>query len=61
MKSSGIVNSGDAKTLGIGAMTDERWASFYNAMSQAGALPASVDVKQAYTLQFVNKKIGMPG
>jgi NitT/TauT family transport system substrate-binding protein len=61
MKSSGIVDSGDAKNLGIGAMTDERWASFYNAMSQAGALPTGVSVKQAYTLQFVNKKIGMPG
>jgi NitT/TauT family transport system substrate-binding protein len=60
MKKFGIVDSGDSKTLGIGAMTDARWASFYKDMSEAGALPKGVDVKKAYTLQFVDKKVGMP-
>ena len=61
MKKFGLVDSGDAKTLGIGAMTDARWAGFYKDMSEAGALPKGLDVKKAYTLQFVDKKVGMPG
>ena len=58
MNERGIVVSGDAKTLGIGAMTDARWASFYKTMSEAGVVPAGVDVKKAYSLDFVNKGIG---
>jgi NitT/TauT family transport system substrate-binding protein len=58
MNERGIVVSGDAKTLGIGAMTDARWASFYKTMSEAGVVPAGVDVKKAYSLEFVNKGIG---
>ena len=58
MNDRGIVVSGDAKTLGIGAMTDARWASFYKTMSEAGVVPAGVDVKKAYSLDFVNKGIG---
>jgi len=60
MRSYGIVDSGDAKTLGIGAMTDERWASFYNSMVEAGALPGGLDVKKAYSIAFVDRKVGMP-
>ena len=58
-KQYGIFDSGDATTLGLGAMTDARWTSFYDAMSAAGALPAGLDVKKGYTLQFVNKRVGM--
>lgn len=58
MNERGIVVSGDAKTLGIGAMTDARWASFYKTMSEAGVVPAGVDVRKAYSLDFVNKGIG---
>jgi NitT/TauT family transport system substrate-binding protein len=54
----GIVMSGDALTLGIGAMTDERWARFYKQMHEAGVFPAGVDIKKAYSLDFVNKGIG---
>jgi NitT/TauT family transport system substrate-binding protein len=61
MKSYGIIDSGDSKIAGIGAMTDDRWANFYKVMSEAGGLPKGVDVKQAYTTQFVNKKVGLPG
>jgi NitT/TauT family transport system substrate-binding protein len=60
MKSFGIVDSGDSKTLGIGAMTDERWASFYKSMADCGALQSGLDVKKAYTAQFVDKKVGLP-
>ena len=51
--------SGDAKTLGIGAMSDARWKDFFDTMTKAGVYPADLDYKQAYTLQFVNKKVGV--
>ena len=59
IKEYGIVDSGDAKTLGIGAMTDARWKEFFDTMSKAGLYPADMDYKKAYTLQFVDKKAGM--
>jgi NitT/TauT family transport system substrate-binding protein len=55
----GIVDSGDALKLGIGAMTDARWREFADSMVKAGVYPADIDVKKAYTLQFVNKAHGM--
>jgi NitT/TauT family transport system substrate-binding protein len=58
MNEKGIVLSGDALTLGIGAMTDARWASFYKTMTEAGVFPPGVDVKKAYSLEFVNKGVG---
>ena len=54
LKQRGIVNSGDTKTLGIYAMTDARWASFFNQMVAAGLYDKSMDYKAGYTLQFVN-------
>jgi NitT/TauT family transport system substrate-binding protein len=59
MKTHGILDSGDALTLGIGAMTAERWAAFYQATSDAGVYPKGLDVTKAYTLRFVNQKVGM--
>jgi NitT/TauT family transport system substrate-binding protein len=59
MKEFGIVDSGDATTLGIGAMTDARVKSFYDKMVRAGVVKRSVDPSKAYTLQFVNKKVGI--
>jgi NitT/TauT family transport system substrate-binding protein len=59
MKEFGIVDSGDARTLGIGAMTDARIKSFYDKMVRAGVVKRSVDPRKAYTLQFVNKKVGI--
>jgi NitT/TauT family transport system substrate-binding protein len=59
MREYGIVDSGEAKTLGIGAMTDQRWSDFFKQMSAQGVYPASMDWKKAYTLQFINKKVGM--
>jgi NitT/TauT family transport system substrate-binding protein len=59
IKQYGIVDSGDAKTMGIGAMTDARWQDFFATMTKAGLYPAGMDVKKAYTLQFVDKKVGM--
>jgi len=59
MKEYGIVDSGDAKMLGIGAMTDARWQSFFASASAAGLYPEDMDYRRAYTLQFVDKKHGI--
>ena len=59
IKQYGIVDSGDAKAMGIGAMTDARWKDFFDTMSKAGLYPAGMDYKQAYALQFIDKKVGM--
>lgn len=55
----GIADSGDALKLGIGAMTDARWKEFADTMVKAGVYPPDIDVKKAYTLQFVNQGHGM--
>src|SRR5215467_8273807 len=49
MKARGIVDSGDALQLGIGAMTAARWAEFYRSMSEVGVYPKGLDVSKAYT------------
>lgn len=59
MKEHGIVDSGDTATLGLGAMTDERWQSFYDTMSTAGVFPKDIDIHKAYTLEFVNHGAGL--
>jgi NitT/TauT family transport system substrate-binding protein len=59
MKEYGIVDSGDARTLGIGAMTDARMRSFFDKMVRAGVVKPSLALDKSYTLQFVNKKVGL--
>ncbi len=54
----GIVLSGDALKDGIGAMSPQRWAAFYDSMVDVDVLPKGLDVARAYTLEFVNKGIG---
>jgi NitT/TauT family transport system substrate-binding protein len=58
MNEKGIVRSGDALKLGIGAMTDARWKHFYETMVGAGVFPPGLDLPRAYSLEFVNKGIG---
>ena len=58
MKEHGIVDSADSLKLGIGAMTDAKWKSFFDKMVRAGVVKASTDYKRAYTLRFVNKNVG---
>ena len=53
MKSYGIVDGGEAKTAGIGTMSDARWAEFFQVASEEGVYPKTLDYKKAYTLQFV--------
>jgi len=59
MKQNGIVDSGDALRTGIGTMTDARWKDFYQSMAAAGVFPEGLDYQRAYSLQFVNKRVGM--
>jgi NitT/TauT family transport system substrate-binding protein len=59
MKEHGIVDSGDASALGIGAMTDARMKEFFEEMVRAGIAAPTLDYRKAYTLQFVNKKVGL--
>lgn len=58
MREYGIVDSGDTKTLGIGAMTDARMEAFFREMVKAGVTKESLDYRKGYTLQFVNKGVG---
>jgi NitT/TauT family transport system substrate-binding protein len=59
MKKYGIVDSGDALTLGVGAMTDARMKDFFDEMVRAGVVKSDLDYRKGYTLQFVNKKVGL--
>jgi len=59
MKEYGIVDTGDSLKLGIGAMTDARMKGFFDKMVRVGVVKAGLDVKRAYTLQFVNKGVGV--
>ncbi|HSI60903.1 MAG TPA: ABC transporter substrate-binding protein [Ideonella sp.] len=60
MKLLGIVDSGDAATLGIGAMKPERVKDFYDKMVKAGLYKAGeVDLGKVASYQFVNKGVGV--
>jgi len=59
MKEFGLVDSGDTLKHGIGAMTDARVKSFYDEMVKAGVVKPGLDYKKAYTLQFVDKGVGL--
>ncbi len=59
MKEYGLVDSGDTLKHGIGAMNDARVKSFYDEMVKAGVVKAGLDYKKAYTLEFVNKGVGL--
>jgi NitT/TauT family transport system substrate-binding protein len=59
IKEYGLADSGDTLKLGIGAMTDERIKSFYDSMVKAGVVTPGLDYKKGYTLQFVDKGVGL--
>src|SRR5689334_22907424 len=59
MREYGIALSGDAETLGIGAMSDARWQAFFSTMADGGVYPRDFNYRNAYTLQFINKGHGM--
>ena len=54
LNETGMVGGGDAATLGIGVITDERMKKTYEMMVAMKLLdPAKVDLKKTYTTQFV--------
>ena len=55
----GIADSGEATGTGIGAMSNARWNEFFQMMVAEGLYPKEMDVTEAYTLQFVNKRVGI--
>jgi NitT/TauT family transport system substrate-binding protein len=59
LKKHGVVDSGDALKLGIGAMTDARWKDFFDKMVAIGMVTPNTDYRKAYTLQFVDKGVGL--
>jgi len=59
LKDFGIVDSGETETMGIGAMNDERMSDYYAKLVKAGAIGDGLDIKKAYTLDFVNHGVGL--
>ncbi|MGH7041831.1 MAG: hypothetical protein ACREFY_06835 [Acetobacteraceae bacterium] len=58
MPAHGIVDSGDTKRLGIGAMTDARWAAYDDGMAAVDVYPRGIDVRRDYTLRFADRQVG---
>ncbi len=59
LKRYGIIDSGDAATLGIGAMTDARWKAIWDLMVKTHIAQPGETYTAAYDTSFVNKKVGM--
>ena len=60
LKEYGIVDGGDAKKLGLFAMTDARWKQTFEFMRDARLVKPDVDVHKAYTLEFVKQVKVLP-
>lgn len=58
MKAHGIVDSGDALELGVGAMTEARWAGFFQKAVDWGTVEPELPLQAGYTLEFVNRGVG---
>lgn len=50
----GLVDSGDAQSMGIGAMTAERWDAFATEMKGLGLYPTDLDWRTVVDLSIVN-------
>jgi len=60
IKRQGLVESGEAKTKGIGAMNQGRIEDFYQQMVRAGLYrPGEVDLSRVAVFQFVNQGVGL--
>ena len=55
MKAHHLLDSGDAESGGLGAMSDATWNLLNRTMAQAGALPGGIDIRKGYTLAFIGK------
>jgi NitT/TauT family transport system substrate-binding protein len=62
LKQYGIVDSGEALSKGIGAMTDQRMKELFDELVAAHMVKPDVDYERTYTLRFVDKGVGVePG
>ncbi|HYF59680.1 MAG TPA: ABC transporter substrate-binding protein [Burkholderiaceae bacterium] len=60
LKELGIVDSGDARTRGIGAIDPARIRDFHDKMVRAGLFKAGeVDLSKVHTTEFVNRGTGV--
>jgi NitT/TauT family transport system substrate-binding protein len=59
MKEAGIVDSGDALTMGIGVMTEAKVKDFFDKMVEAGVVPGDLDWKASFTTAYVGQGVGM--
>jgi NitT/TauT family transport system substrate-binding protein len=48
-----MIDGGDAKTMGIGIMTEQRWKATYDLMVESDLLPKETDWKKGFTTDFV--------
>jgi NitT/TauT family transport system substrate-binding protein len=48
-----VADGGDAKTMGMGIITEARWKATYELMVQEGLLPKETDWTKGFTTQFV--------
>ncbi|MFI4975104.1 MAG: ABC transporter substrate-binding protein [Caulobacterales bacterium] len=55
LRTFGIVDGGDAQSLGVGAMTDARWRNFYKAAYEPAEHPQGLDYHAAFSLDFLPK------
>jgi NitT/TauT family transport system substrate-binding protein len=60
LKETGMITGGDAATMGIGVMTDERWKKTYEYMVSQRLLKPEVDYRRGFTTQFVKDLRVMP-
>ena len=55
MRDAGVVDGGQARTDGIGAMSDARWADAFKVAVDAGVYPKTMNYRRGYTLQFLGR------
>jgi NitT/TauT family transport system substrate-binding protein len=54
IKKLNFLDRGEAKTKGIGTMTEARWKSTYDFLLKGGLVKPTTDYKKAFTLKFVD-------
>ncbi|WP_372971773.1 ABC transporter substrate-binding protein [Marinobacter sp.] len=60
MKEYQLVTGGDAQTMGIGVMTEERWQKIKDFMVEADLASEDLDLSDVYTLEFLPEEPVMP-
>lgn len=60
MKEYELVTGGDAETMGIGVMTEERWQKIKDFMVEAELASEDLDLSDVYTLEFLPEEPVLP-